>query len=122
VLDSGAAAGGTGAGVLIGDVNAVGVTVTAPFNFAAGGGAADVQTVTLNPAATRYIAGFMIAWVPTADNTGACTVNVNGLGAKDIKTQTGADPAAGDVEADGVALAIYDGTNFVLLTPATTSD
>lgn len=122
-IDSGAVAGGTGDGVLIGDANAVGVTIGAPFNYAAGGGSADVQTLTLNPAATRYVTGMLIAWRATADNTGACTMNVNGLGAKSVKTQTGADPAAGDLQATtGLQLAMYDGTNFVLINPGTTTD
>lgn len=92
------------------------------LTFGTGGGAADVQTVTCSPVITAYVTGMAISWVPTADNTGACTVNVDGVGAKSVKTQTGADPAAADLEADGLALAIYDGTNFVLMNPATTCD
>jgi hypothetical protein len=46
-------------------------------------------------------------------NTGACTLNVSSLGAKNIKTIAGADPSAGDVS--GYCLFVYDGTNMVLL-------
>lgn len=131
-IDAGAAAGGTGAGVAIGTTNAttlaLGIstaktTASAPINYGAAGGAADVQTLTLAPAIDAYATGQMFFFRPVADNTGACTLNVNGKGAKDIKTQTGADPAAGDLEGTtGIAMVIYDGSNMVLMNPATTTD
>jgi predicted RecA/RadA family phage recombinase len=120
-IDAGDA--GTDGAIAIGCSKATNVTIGAPLNYAAAGGAADVQTLTLAPAVTAYAAGLMIAFRPVADNTGACTINVNGLGAKSIKTQTGADPAAGDLQGTtGLHIAVYDGTNFVLINPGTTTD
>ena len=52
-----------------------------------------------------------------ADNTGACQLYVNGNAAVDIKTQNGGDPAAAWIDVNSVFGVIYDGTNFVLLTP-----
>ena len=50
-------------------------------------------------------------------NTGAATINVDGLGAKSIvKNQTTA-LAANDILANMIGLISYDGTNFQLLTP-----
>ena len=93
-------------------------------NYFAGGGAADVITGTVTPALTSYVTGAMYIMVgAAADNTGACTLNINGLGAKNIKTVKGNDPAAADIETgSGVAIFVYDGTNMVLINPATTCD
>ena len=92
------------------------------INFGTGGGVADVQTVACVPTIKTLTTGQLIIWKPVADNTGACTLNVDGLGAKSVKTQTGADPAAVDLDATGIAMAVYDGTNYVLINPATTCD
>ena len=57
----------------------------------------------------------------TTANTGACTLNLNSLGAKNIKTRAGNDPADGDVT--GIRELTYDGTNFVLtVNQATTAE
>lgn len=50
----------------------------------------------------------------TTANTGACTLNLNGLGAKNIKTILGLNPQDNDILAGSVHDFKYDGTNFVL--------
>lgn len=92
------------------------------INFGTGAGVADVQTVACVPTIKTLATGQLIIWKPVADNTGACTLNVDGLGAKSVVTQTGAAPAAADLDATGIAMAVYDGTNYVLINPATTCD
>lgn len=74
------------------------------------------------PAPAALKKGMMVVMQPTSDNSGASTLAFNGLTAKDIKTTTGADPAGGDIEADGIAIFVYDDTNWVLINPATTCD
>lgn len=55
-------------------------------------------------------------WVNPANlNTGACTINVNSLGAKSIKLLDGSDPHAGAISPDKLAHLWYDGTNFILI-------
>jgi hypothetical protein len=101
---------------------------TGPLNYAAdGGAAADVYTMTLVPALPAYAAGQMfIMTAANANNTGACTLNVNALGAKNIKVNPVgggalADPAADDIDAQGTNLFVYDGTNMILINPSTTT-
>jgi hypothetical protein len=93
--------------------------------YIAGAGAADVLTLTPVPAATAYAAGQRFLFLPTADNTGACTLNVSGLGAKNIKKSDGAgalaNPAAADLDTVLIADVIYDGTQFVLQNPGVVS-
>lgn len=91
--------------------------------YAAGGGTAQAQTVTLAPAAAAYAAGMTIRWLPIAANTAtAPTVNVNGLGAKTIVKEPGnAALVANDLTTASIAVATYDGTNFELLDPQTSA-
>ena len=95
--------------------------VAGAFTVYTAGGTANAQTVTMDPALTAYSKVVRIAFVPVADNTGACTLNVNGLGAKSIKLQGGAGIYAGALQDDYIALVQYDGTNFILLNPAEVS-
>ncbi len=92
------------------------------FTSAAAGGAADIYTLTLDPAITAYAANQRFLVPIIADNTGACTLNVSGVGAKSIKISDGAgaliDPTAGDLDTVVIADVIYNGTVFILQNPA----
>jgi hypothetical protein len=120
-IDTGAPTGGTDGDIGIGLTNATAMTVGPAINFGTTTGT-DTIVLTLAPALTAYVTGQMFVFKPGGDNTGACTLNVNGLGATNIKTQTAADPAAADIDATGIAIVVYDGTNMVLINPATTTD
>lgn len=78
--------------------------------YAAGSGSADVQTVTLDPVPAALTDGMEVRWLPTANNTGACTLNVNSLGATDVKKIEGGALvalAAGDLDTNYIAVAHY---------------
>lgn len=77
-------------------------------------GAADAYVATLAPVVTSYVAGLRVQIKVANANTGASTLNVNGLGVKTIKTVSGLDLQAGDMIANMIADLIYDGTNFQL--------
>lgn len=84
--------------------------------YLADGGAANAYTVSVAAGTTVSLtAGLIIPFKPANANTGASTLNVNGLGAKSIKMIDGSDPAAGDIPTTGIVTVIYDGTNFVLV-------
>lgn len=87
--------------------------------FVTAGGSANALTVTMPTTGTisAYTAGLRLSVLLTATNTGAATINVDGVGAKSIKLFNGTDPAAGDLTSGDVALMVYDGTNFVLVNP-----
>lgn len=90
------------------------------FNFERDTGAADVYVVDLDPALPSYTEGMVLIFTPVQANTGACTINVNSLGAVDVKIDNAgalADPAAGDLDPDIMYMLIYDGTNFQLKNP-----
>jgi microcystin-dependent protein len=83
-----------------------------------GGGAANVQTASLGTV-TSYadILGVVVKYVPGFSNTGAATLNLNGIGAQPIQRATPAGMAAlggGEIIAGHVAIVIWNGTVFDL--------
>ena len=61
------------------------------------------------------LTGRVLLFKANAANTGACTLNVNSLGATSIKKLDGTDPSGGDIPSGKVIAVAYDGTNFQLL-------
>lgn len=85
--------------------------------YAADAGSNDTYVITLNPVPDAYTTGMFILFKANTANTGACTLNVNGLGATSIKKGGGAatDPSNGDIAAGQIMAVVYDGTNFQLI-------
>ena len=77
----------------------------------------DSYAITLSPAPGGYTDGMMVSFKAGIANTGACTLNVNGLGAKTIKKFGIYDTATGDIEVGQIVKVIYDGTNFQMINP-----
>lgn len=77
----------------------------------------DTITATLSPAITAYVAGQRYHFKAGGTNTGAATINLNSVGAKDIKKgPDGATAlAAGDITTGGMYTVEYDGTNMQLV-------
>jgi hypothetical protein len=79
------------------------------------GGAADVQTLKLTPAIAAYATGQMFSFKAGFTNTGAATLNINGVGAIGIRDTTGGALGAGAITAGQFYEVLYDGTYFTLL-------
>lgn len=80
-------------------------------------GVAGTDTITASaPAAvTAYAAGQRFSFVASATNTGAVTLNINSLGAKDVTKRGTTALAAGDITSGQVVLVEYDGTRFQMI-------
>lgn len=84
------------------------------------GGTGNAQTLTLVPAITAYITGQQFTFKSGNTNTGPTTLNINGLGTKAIRYQSGGEALrGGELPANYVAIVTYDGTDFILNNPAT---
>jgi len=57
----------------------------------------------------------------TTANNGACSLDV-GPGSASIKNTDGADPANGDIASNVPAILVYDGSNWVLINPVTSTN
>lgn len=99
--------------------NAVNEEVGALWARAAGilGTVAGTNTITavLSPSLTAYAAGNFLILYPAGANTGATTINVNTLGAKNIFWK-GAALVGGELQVGRPVLIYYDGTQFNILT------
>lgn len=77
---------------------------------------AKVLTVTgarANP--VQYSNGMLIAFINQVQNTGAVTINVSGLGLKELTNQTGGSLQGGFLQVGDTVLARYDGTVFTII-------
>lgn len=88
-------------------------------NYAASTTAANTYTATLTPAIASYVTGCVYYIKFTNANTGAATLNLNSIGAKNIKRIDGSALNAGDIAAGMIAILSYDGTNLQLLNAGT---
>jgi len=75
----------------------------------------DILLGSLTPPLLAYVTGAMFSFVVANTNTGAVTLNIDGLGAKALH-RNGTEPVqAGDLTAGNVVVVIYDGTEFQLI-------
>ena len=85
--------------------------------YAAGTTTAGAIAATLGTIPAGYFAGMTVKILIDTTNTGATTLNLNALGAKNIYKNVNVALAAGDLVAGAVVTMIYDGTNFQIPTP-----
>ncbi|MFZ4797112.1 MAG: hypothetical protein ACOYMA_06430 [Bacteroidia bacterium] len=82
----------------------------------------NAMNLTITPAITNYNAGMIINFKCPASNTNTVTLNVNGLGARQLFKNVMDSLEAGNIRTGQMVSVIYDGNNFQLLsTPNTAS-
>lgn len=84
---------------------------------AAADASASANTITLSPtpALTEYTNRMLVLWHQAVTNTGATTMNINGLGAKSVVDVAGNALTSGDLVANKVYLGVYNGTAVQLM-------
>lgn len=92
--------GGFGGSVLLGG------TATGPAN---------TYALSFTPTIPGYVKNTVIAWAASATNTGAATLNVSGLGPRNITQADGSALLPGDIPAGQFILLVDDGTQYRLL-------
>lgn len=78
-------------------------------------GAANAYVLTFNANFSAYTDGIVIYWIPANTNTGASTINVNGLGAVPIVNQDGSALYVGQLQAGQFAEIAYSSGSFYLI-------
>lgn len=76
------------------------------------GGTVDAVTLSYSIPHTTYVNGMSISWIQSGSNTGAMTINIDGLGAKSLTKNGTTAMSAGDIGAGFLVKAEYDGTRF----------
>ena len=78
------------------------------------GGAQNTYTLTPPTALPAYTARMFAVFMPVASNSGPATLNISGLGAKEIVSVSGLPLSSGDLTQGRFYTAFYDGTKFRL--------
>lgn len=78
------------------------------------GGAVNAYTLTPAQPLLAYTGRIVVLFSPTVTSTGACTLNISGLGAKDLVSVAGAALGPNDLLAGSIYMAVYDGVRFRL--------
>lgn len=82
----------------------------------------DAYEISLDTSPGSYTAGLSLLFKANTTNTGASTIDVNGLGVKDIKKygQSGLSALEdGDIQSGQIVNIVYDGTQFLLMNHST---
>ena len=72
----------------------------------------------MSPTLTAYAAGQLFYYIAAGANTGAVTLNIDGLGAKAVTRDGATALAAGDINSGEIVVVIYDGTRFQMINAA----
>lgn len=99
---------------LVNAVNEINSNYTKTIPYATTSGTANNYTITLSPAPTSYIDGMAVSVKINIQNTGASTININGLGAKSILKGNGNVVSSGNLKANSIYTLRYNGTSFIL--------
>src|SRR6266566_2218167 len=98
-----------------GDLNQLARSVQIDLvNWAIDIGAVNSIVINLNPAPPTLVAGLKVWVLIKVTNTGTTTVNCNGI-TKPLLTQGLVNLAAGVIVANGIAIIVYDGTQWQLM-------
>ena len=95
---------------------AVGQIQDGSYLHATSAGSAGAYTLALSPAVTAYAAGQCFTIKANHANTGAVTLNVNGVGAKAIQKHQAA-LNYGEIVTNDIVTVVYDGTQFQMVSP-----
>jgi hypothetical protein len=74
----------------------------------------DTITATASLGMSAYATGQSFWFIAAGDNTGAVTININAIGAKNVTKNGTQALEAGDILNDSIVNVIYDGTQFQL--------
>jgi hypothetical protein len=102
-----------------------GLTLVGAVNRCVSAAGTDTYACALDPAVTSYQSGTFYTFRADVANTGAATINFNGVGAKTIKKGNGSnyttDLATNDICATQEVTVMYDGTNMQIHSPTCTA-
>jgi hypothetical protein len=77
----------------------------------------DTLTGSLTPSLVAYVTGAVYYFVAPATNTGAVTLNIDTLGAKNVTRDGTTVLVSGDIVSGEMVAVVYDGTRFQLISP-----
>lgn len=91
------------------------------LTYGTSAGTANARTLTLSPVFSQLglLPGMKVEFRSHVTNTGAMTINVDGLGVKPIVTASGNPMESGDIATGDIVPLIYDGTSWIAFSKVT---
>ena len=80
-------------------------------NYVIAAGAGNAYTVSMPTTLAAYVDGYEVVMKANHTNTGAATIDIDGLGAKSLRRQYGEALVAGDIQADKIVPFRYNSTS-----------
>lgn len=100
----------------------LGTSDVTPQQFAVDSGAVNAYVITLAPVVPALTTGVSVFFNTANANTGASTLNVNGLGVKNLTKKGATALVSGDILASPAIYEVrYDGTQWEVLNPSTSA-
>lgn len=87
------------------------------INYNTTTGSANAYILTNTVPFAAYVAGMRLVINANFSNTAAATINVDGLGVKNIILNSGNSLQPGNIQSAGIFTLVYNGTSFVLIDP-----
>lgn len=115
--NAGTATGGTGASLVVTPDKLAIINQNNPHTYNTTGGSSNAYTLDLTPNVGSLSAGQIFLIKANHTNTGASTLDIDGIGATAIYKAKGEVIEAGNIQADELYLVAYDGAQFQLLNP-----
>lgn len=82
--------------------------------FGATAGTGNAVQLTLQPPTSAYMNGLRVRWIGLVENTGAVTIDVDGLGARPLRDRAGLPLNIGALRAGQVVEVLYADSVFIL--------
>jgi hypothetical protein len=99
----------------------IGILQSGGYVYSQDTGVVNALVASLNPNITSLYEGMEIRIKVANTNTGASTINPNGLGVKNIKNSSGFSLTQANLITGMIAILYYDGAEFILSNPANPS-
>lgn len=109
---------GLAVGTLINDAATLGQVQSTAAKLIGSISGVDTVLGIMSPTLTAYAAGQLFYYIAAGANTGAVTLNIDGLGAKAVTRDGSTALAAGDINSGEIVVVIYDGTRFQMINAA----
>lgn len=90
------------------------------FNYGLDSGVANSYDIAISPVPAAYVRPGRYMFQPANSSTGPSDLSIAGVpgGPKLLVRESGQSIQAGDIVANGIAMVLYDGAQFILLNPA----
>jgi hypothetical protein len=95
----------------------IGILQSGNYIYGIDSGTTNAIVASISPSISSLYVGMIVNINVLNTNTGACTLNLNGIGVNNILNMSGFPLSAGNLLAGTIAVIYWNGTDFILMNP-----